>query len=332
MRRTLSAVFALALLLPGVAAAQSLGGTASVNTDPFTVSVAPQYPAPMNAATLSFISSTLDLTNATMTVSVGSKQIYQGSVQPVILTTGKAGSVTTAKVTITSAGTPYTQSVVIQPEDVSLIAEPISSAPVLYPGKPLVPLEGSTRIVAMASFADAAGKKIDPATLSYSWTVDGALIADSSGIGKSSILVASPLQYRLRDVSVVVQSQIGSLAGGSAMSLDPVAPSVRVYENDPLLGIRFDRALAASYTIRGAEASLYAAPFSFPTTGGTPLLHWFLNGTSAQTGNLITLRPSGNGQGSASLSLTAGSGTSLATANLSLLFGAAPSSNLFFGL
>jgi len=300
--------------------------------NPFTISVTPQYPAPSNIATLSFLSSSLDLSNATMTVSVGGKQTYQGSIQPTVVATGKAGSVTSVKVTITSGGTPYTQSLVIQPEEVSLIAEPISSAPVLYPGKPLIPLEGNTRVVAMSNFADAAGKKLDPATLSYSWTVDGALIANSSGIGKSSILVASPLQYRMRSVSVVVQSQVGNLVGGDALSLSPVDPSVRIYENDPLLGIRFDHALSMSYTIRGAEASLYAAPFSLPITGGAPLMHWFLNGTAAQTGNLITLRPSGNGQGSASLSLTAGTGTSLATENLSIIFGAVPSSNLFFGL
>jgi hypothetical protein len=328
MRRNLSTVLALLLLLPGVAAAQSLDGSIG-NTDPFTISVSPQYPAPSSIATLSFLSSSLDLANATMAVLVGGKQTYQGSVQPVSVVTGKAGSVSSVKVTITSAGATYTQSLVIQPEEVSLIAEPISSAPVLYPGKPLTPLEGNTRVVAMSNFADAAGKKLDPATLSYTWTVEDAIIANSSGIGKSSILVASPLQYRTRSVSVVVQSQVGSLVGGDSLSLDPADPSVRVYENDPLLGIRFDHALSSSYTINGAEASLYAAPFSLPTTGGAPFIQWFLNGTAAQTGNLITLRPSGSGQGNASISLTAGTGTSLATENLSLIFGAAPSSNLF---
>ncbi len=221
---------------------------------------------------------------------------------------------------------------VIQPQDVSLIAEPVASAPVLYPGKPLVPLEGTARIVAVASFKDAGGKTLDPATLSYAWTVDGAQIANASGIGKEAIIVASPLQYRERSVSVAVQSQAGNLVGGASLSLAASSPSVRIYVNDPLLGILYDHALFGTYAVSGTETDLYAAPFSLPLSGGAPVLHWFLNGAAAQSGNAITLRPSGTGQGSASLSLTASAGTmTQATANLSLSFGAAPSSN-FFGL
>lgn len=318
-----------ALLVPLVSSAQSMDGSLG-NTNPFTISVAPQYPSPMSPVTLTFLSSSLDLANATMTVSVGGKQTYQGSVQTLPVMLGKVGGVTNVLVKITSAGTVYNQSLTLQPEDVVLITEPLSSSPVLYPGKSLVPKEGNTRIVAMANFADAAGRSIDPATLSYAWTVDGVRIANSSGIGKSAVIVASPLQYRDRTVSVVVQSQVGTLVGGTSLSLAPQEPSVRLYENDPLLGIRFEHALSTSYSMSGTEASLYAAPFSFPLTNGVPLLQWFLNGAPAQNGNLITLRPSGNGQGSASLSLTASAGTTItAMQNLTLSFGAKPSTNLF---
>lgn len=318
-------------LLPVIVSAQSLDSSMG-STDPFTVSINPQYPAPGGQASLSFLSSTLDLTNATLAVSMGGKQIYQGSVQPISIPLGKTGAPVSVAVKITSAGTPYNQSVVIQPEDVSLIAEPLSSAPVLYPGKPLVPLGGNTRVVAVANFKDAAGRTLDPATLSYSWTVDSTQIANSSGVGKQVIVVASPLQYRARSVSVTVQSPAGSLVGGATLSLEPVNASVRIYENDPLLGVRFDRALSGTYAIQGTEASLYAAPFSIPLFGGAPILQWFLNGTAAQTGSLITLHPTGTGQGSASLSLAASAGSSVAaTAGLSLSFGAQPSTN-FFGL
>jgi hypothetical protein len=157
-------------------------------------------------------------------------------------------------------------------------------------------------------------------------------IANSSGIGKTAIIVASPLQYRVRDVSVAIMSQDGRLVGGDALSLSATDPLLRIYENDPLLGIRFDHALSGNYTIAGSEATLFAAPFSLPTTNGAPFLQWFLDGAAAQTGNSITLRPSGKGQGDASLSLTASTGSyTTATANLSLFFGAKPSSN-FFGL
>jgi hypothetical protein len=327
MRFSLFTALAFVLVLPGVVSAQSLGGLG--DTSSFTLSATPQYPAPYSQATLSLLSSSLDLTNATLTVSVSGKNIYKGAVHPVAVTLGKAGSVTSVAATISAGGADYSQSLSLQPQDVALIAEPISSTPPLYPGKPLVPLEGDVRVVAMANLKNASGKSLDPSVLSYAWTVDGTQIANSSGIGKEVVIVASPMQYRARDVSVTIMSQDGSQVGGASLSLSSLEPSVRIYENDPLLGIRFDHALSNNYAIAGAESTLYAAPFSLPTTNGAPLLRWFLNGTVAQTGSSITLRPTGSGQGSASLSLVAGGSYTTATANLSLIFGATKGSNLF---
>jgi len=329
MRSGLFISFALILLIPIAVSAQDAIGDAEA----FNASVNPQYPAPYSQASLSLLSSTLDLNNATMAVSVAGKEIYQGSVRPIAIQMGKAGNVISVKVTVTSAGASYSQTLSVQPQDVVIIAEPISSSPPLYPGKSLVPLEGDVRVVAVANLQGAKGQIIDPAALSYSWTVDETQIASASGIGKQSIIVASPLQYRSRSVSVAIVSQDGGLVGGSSLSLTALDPSVRLYKNDSLLGILYDHALSGSYAINNAEDTLYAAPFSLPTTNGMPLLQWFLNGASAQTGNAITLRPTGKGAGTASLSLTASSGGStLATENLSLSFGAAKNGLGLFGL
>ncbi len=329
MRFSLLVTFiACILILPTSTLAQSIGSSAC--DDSFTVSISPQYPMPYDRVSISFLSTSLNLANAVLTVAVGGKEIYKGTVQPVGINLGKTGSATNVKVTISSSGVSYSQTFFIQPQDVVLITEPISSVPPLYPGTPLIPLEGSVRVVAMANLRDARGVTLDPATLSYLWTVDDAQIANSSGIGKTAIMVASPLQYRTRSVSVAVTSPNGSLVGGASLSLSAQEPSVRIYRNDPLLGIRFDHALFGEYAIAGVETSLYAAPFSLPITVGAPLLQWFLNGSPAQTGNSITLRPTGSGQGNASLSIVASAGNSTtATANLSLLFGTKSGFNIF---
>ncbi len=317
----------LAFFLPVLAGAQSF----NVNSvDPFSLSISPQNPSPSSSVTLTALSTSLNLANATMTVFVNGKETYSGNVQPVSIPLGEAGSLTTIKAVISSGGTTYSRSVSVRPQDVVLIAEPISSAPALYPGNPLVPLEGTVRVVAMADIRNAAGKPLDPATLSYAWTVDGASISSVSGIGKEAIIVASPLQYRSRNVSVVVESQNGVFVGGASVSLTAQEPTVRIYINDPLLGILYDHTLSGGYTITGTETSLYAAPFSFPTGTGAPALQWFLNNALSQTGNLITLRPTGSGKGSASLSLVGSSGDFIkATTVLPLSFETQGSGNLF---
>jgi hypothetical protein len=326
-----AALVGIALVLPLVSSAQSFD-VGDAGGEPFTVSVYPQYPAPYGTATISLLSSSLDLANATISVSVAGKKIYSGSVRPVAVALGRAGSVASVSVTVSSGGANYSKALSLQPQDVVLVAEPVSSAPPLYPGKALVALEGRVRVIALANFGTAGGGALDPSKLVYTWTVNDVRIANSSGIGKDAIMVASPIQYRASDVSVAVASSDGSMVGGAALSLAATDPFVRIYENDPLLGIRYDRELSGHYAIAGTESALYAAPFALPTTNGAPLLKWFLNGAAAQTGSLIALRPSGKGEGGASLSLVASAGRyTSASASLSLSFGGKSGAN-FFGL
>jgi len=319
--------------LPTVVSAQSLGSLGEVAVEMFTISVSPRYPTPLSNAVISITSSYLNITNSKISVSVNGKEIYNGSVRPVSIQLGGAGSVTNVSVTVTSAGTTYKKTLSVQPQDVAIVVEPVSSAPVLYPGKPLVPIGGSVRVVAVANMRNSAGKIVAPETLSYSWTVDDTQIINSSGIGKDAIIVASPLKYRSRSVSVDVTDQNGVVVGGESVSISAQEPSIRIYQNDSLLGILYDHALSGSYTIKEEEDSLFATPFSFPTTDNAPLLKWFLNGVEAGTKNSITLRPAGSGQGSASLSIVASSGNStMATENISLSFGAKTGGFSLFGL
>lgn len=328
-------LFAAALLfssfvLSSTADAQSFPGLGNINGGTFSLSTSPQYPLPYSQITVSPASNSLDLTNATLTATVNGKETYKGSVRTFSVLLSGPGTVTNIHATIFSGGTSYSRTISIQPQDVTLIAEPISSVPPLYPGEPSVPIQGNVRLVAVADLRDANGTISNPTTDAYAWTVNDIHMPDASGIGKSSIIVPSPLQYREGNVSVVVTDSSSSLVGGASISLSAHEPLIRVYENDPLLGIRYGHALSGSYTISGSESTLYAAPFSLPITNGAPLVQWFLNGSSVQTGNSITLRPAGSGQGSASLSLTASTGNlTMATANLSLLFGLPVSSNPF---
>jgi len=319
-----------------VAFAQSLSDISSNLSSnggppPITLSLSSQYPAPYSSVTLTTNSTTLNLANATLAVSVNGAKVYVGNVQPVAITTGAPGTSTTINATVTSQGESYAASVTITPGDVSLVEEPVASAPPLYLGKPLVPISGEVRLVAMTGFRTASGVPIDPSTLSYTWTQDGSTLEDVSGIGKSVIIVDSPLQYRSSSISVVVEAQDGTEVGADSVSLAPQDPTVRIYADDPLLGILFDHALSSSFAITGTEASFYAAPYSFSIANEAPTIAWFLNGSGAGSENSITLRPTGGGAGNGSLSVSASENANYesATADLSLSFGSNANTNLF---
>lgn len=315
--------------LPCAVSAQSF-----MNTDAFNVIVNPTNPLPYSSVELTPLSGTVPLANATVRITVDKKTVYEGSAQTTKLPVGGAGVPMTATITVLSNGKTYTKTITVRPQDVSLVLEPLASAPALYAGKPQIPFDGAVRVVAVAALRDAKGVLLDPSKLAYGWAVDDVRIAASSGIGKDATFVASPLPYRTRTVSVTVQSQDGALVGSASATLTAQNPVMRIYEHDPLAGIRFDQALGGTLAIASTEKTLYAVPYSFAVKNGAPTVRWFLNGSSAQTGNTITLRPTGNGAGNASLSAVVSSDTSTvnATQNLSLSFGGTKGILGIFGL
>jgi hypothetical protein len=263
-------------------------------------------------------------------VTVNGKKIYSGNVTKVALPLGGAGVVHDIEVDISSHGETIYKTISVQPQDVALVAEPLSSAPPLYPGRPLIPLEGSTRFVALANLRTASGTPVDPSTASYRWTINGAYRANSSGVGRTSLLLSSPLKYRSSTVSVVVTGPEGDLVGGDSFTFSAQEPSLRTYEQNALLGVRFGKALSRDYAIEGAEATLFAGAFSFSTQ--SPLmLEWFVDGASVQSGSSITLRPSGSGKGRSSLSLV-GSTKDSAKTSLGMSLSFENKSSNFFGL
>jgi len=326
--RSLGIIGLVAFGLPLAAYAQLFGGGG-----PFSIKISPQYPTPYSNALITPVPGTINLAASVMTITVDGKEIYKGNSKPIAVQLKGAGKAVAVKVTMSTNGKDEVKTFNIIPQDVSLVLEPLSSAPPMYPGKTLIPLEGSVRAVAVANLIGANGVALDPAKLSYSWVVEDTRLNASSGIGKTTLLVASPLQYRARDVSVTVQSADGKVLGGASETLMPQKPTVHLYENDPLLGILFERPISASYAIASAEKALYAATYSFPLSKGEPLVKWFLNGAPAQNGRSITLRPTGSGKGTANLSLVATGGSSTSfNSSLTLKFGTESSGFGIFGL
>jgi hypothetical protein len=319
-----SAVAALLVLLPGVAFAQSFG-----SSEALTFSLSPTSPRPGATVVITPQSSLFDTINSTMSATVNGKSFYSGPTKSISVTLGSIGQTTSVKISVTSLGRSYSKSVSFNPQDVSLIAEPDGTAPALYGGKPLVAEGGRIRLVAIVDFRTSPSAKLDPNTLSYTWSRGGATLVSSSGIGRTSVVVPSPLLYRSEVITVAVTSPGGSLSGGDSVTISPATPLLRLYVSDPLQGILFDHALSDSKTITSSETTLIAVPYSLSNLT-VPVITWFLNGSVVQDGPLITLRPQGGGQGAASLTTSAkGSGPGApVTASLSLTFGSS-GTNLF---
>jgi hypothetical protein len=103
-------------------------------------------------------------------------------------------------------------------------------------------------------------------------------------------------------VSVTVSTADKSRTAEQTVSIVPTSPLVRIYRNDPLLGILYDAALSRDETLDGTEETFRAVPYYF---GSAPALSWTVNGAASGTDEDVTVRVTGSGAGSANLAISA---------------------------
>lgn len=309
-----------------------LAGASAVHAqsvEPLTVTLSPEHPRPYGTVTVTPASSLIDLAGSTVTISANGAVIEKGSgAQPADIQLGGPGSRTTIVVTAVLNGQTFQKQVVVRPSDVSLIIEPVSSTHPFYRGSSLITSEGRVRLVALADLRTSSGALIPSSSLIYTWKSADQILQEASGIGKSVLTVDAPFRYRDASVSVTVTSQDGSAVAQASTVIAAIDPIVRIYRNDPLLGPWFSLALPASFSMTDEEETFRAVPYFF---SGTPSLSWQVNGTPSETAQDLTVRPAGNGTGTAVISVTASdtTRTQSATRSLSVTFGGSKSTGIF---
>lgn len=272
----------------------------STDENPITTILTPEYPRPYQTVIISPRSSLVELSSSVVTVSVNGAVIKKGSgAQGVSTTVGGPGETTTVLVTVkTPDGKTYTSKTFIHPADVALVVEPGSTAHPFYRGLTLTAPEGRVRLVAIPDLRTNTNTPIDPATLVYTWKLGDRVLQDASGIGRSVLVASAPVRYRDADITLMVTSQNSGVVAQAQTTISPVDPLVRIYSYDPLLGPDYDRAISSTYPLDSAEGTFRAISYFFKSA---PTLEWSVSGRAQGAQRDITVRPTGSGQGSASL-------------------------------
>lgn len=322
----------VAIMLALLLGAPSAFAQDFVSAEPVSLVLTPQYPRPNQVVSVSPRSTLIDLNASTVRVSVNGANVYEGSgTRPVSFPAGALGERTTVAVTVTDpSGRVYTKQQVIRPAEVSLVLESASTAHPFYQGGGLVASEGRVRLVALADLRTAPGTRLSPANLVYTWKLGNRILTDSSGIGRSTLTATAPIRYRNADISVTVTSPDNTLVGEARTTVSAVDPVARIYQNDPLLGPNFDVALANRFTMPDTEATFRAVGYFFSVP---PSYSWRVNNSSGGGDKDITVRATGNGQGTANLLVTASEPSSPRNAlgSFSVVFGERSGFG-FFGL
>lgn len=279
--------FTLALSLRGIALAQSTGDLSLPAQYPdeiqeqIDVNEVPDVSEPYGPMTVSVDAYGTDLDSAQISWSLNGKKVQSGiGDKSLSFTMGARGQTSKVDITITPLnGLPVTQSASITPEDVDLLWQSNSYTPPFYKGKALFPPQGTVTFLALPEFV-INGKSIDPKTLVYKWTQDTTVLGDQSGYGRNTLTIDGSVVSRSTEMQVDVSTLDGTVLGRQILTVTPEDTEALIYENNPLYGVLFNKAITGTYTLNAQQVQFEAYPYFFtaPTRALADLSYnWEMN-------------------------------------------------------
>ncbi len=196
----------------------------------------------------------------------------------------------------------------IVPAEANLIWEPVAYAPPFYKGKRLYTYESPIRVMAIPEIVEN-GRRLTPDELVFKWKENYKLIQSASGAGKDTIVVRNSVPLKPIVVSVEISTLDNSITATGNISAEPGQPQILFYENSPLYGVLWNRALTSPFALAQKEISVLAAPYFFGVSNAADQklqYNWTINSAPvSSTGekNILTLRQESEQTGNALLGL-----------------------------
>jgi hypothetical protein len=182
-------------------------------------------------------------------------------------------------VTIFSIG--YSTKAFAESPSVDLVLEPMSYTIPFYKGKPNLSSQGTAKIVAIPNVV-ISGQRISSENLNFKWRKDNIVLADLSGKGQSSLTIYGQVPVRDININLQVLDSSGRTVAENNIFLFVGKPKIVFYENDPLLGKLFNKALTNNYYLGDKEEILITAePYFFDVNSNTSSelkYTWLVNG------------------------------------------------------
>ncbi len=303
-----AAVFAcLTSLVVGVPHAHAVGpNTAAMLTAEIVLK--PKSPAPLTEVEARVKSYSFDATRALITWRENGKVVQQArGGDEYRFRTGPIGSLTVIEVSLeTLDGRVVNTSRSIRPAYVGVTWEARTYTPLLYKGKALQSPGSFVTFTAIPTFIDSSGKEIPAENLVYLWKQGTFPMQNMSGYGKRSVTLMNSKYLETLRIAVEVSNMDRTLIANGEVFAPVSQPTLILYEQSPLLGMRFERAIPSAYTLRGEEVAFIAEPYYFSVKNREDALltyEWKVGNAPVAARGTITLRPEGSGSGTSPVTL-----------------------------
>lgn len=278
-----------------------------------SIDVFPESPKPEDTVTITARTFGVDTNTNLYTWIVNGKEALKGIGQnKFTFQVGLTGTVTTVKLYIDPKNGPrITKDFSYSPVDVDLLWQANTYTPPFYKGKALYTPESEVVFTALPNMI-VNGRKIDPSDVIYRWKMDYKLQNDVSGFGKNNFSYKGQIILRQNLIQAEVYSASDpTIKGINGYKLNHVNPQALIYEEHPLLGILFNKALYSEFSLNKSEVKFAAFPLHFSTSNKNILVDykWELNGAKLDIPsdqNTAIFRRSNTTEGASFLSVTIG--------------------------
>ena len=274
--------------------------------------VLPENPKPKSSISIRLDSSLVDLPSSTISWYVNNKKISEGKdLRTFNFSLPESG---TTKVEARINSSDYgliVKNFSFAPNLVEIIFEANSYTPPFYKGRALVPPEGVVTLLAMPDFKTSSGN-ISSKNLVFTWTNDGTVQGDKSGLGKNTYTFNNGrLSEDAPFIEVSVTSPQNNLTGYANFRIGSVEPEIVFYEDNPLLGVTLNKAIQNTFFLNKQEVTIIAYPYYFGGKNKDSVnlqYSWLINSlpvspTGSAKTNLTVRKPDGTGSSSISLGI-----------------------------
>ena len=287
-------------------------GATTLNDQPsFSLNVNPGNSRVGESVTLTLTSTIIDLSTSKITWYVDGALKNAGNSTSYIIKTKNSGQSTIIRVVVeTSDGIKGEISKEIISSGVDLIIEPTSYITPFYKGRPYFVTQGTFKVVAIPDVV-VDGKRLNPADLYFKWSKDGDILGSNSGIGKNILIVNGTIPINDINISVQILDSGKNILAENSRTVISDQPKILFYENSPLYGIFYNKAITGNYFLGDKEElNVVAKPFSYNVSkdaGNETSYKWYVNGgyvvPPGKTNEILFRQTSANLKGVASVSL-----------------------------
>lgn len=230
---------------------------------PLTLSLSPENPGAGETVHLTIQSYAMDLDRSVVTWRANTAVIATGvGVKEATVVAGKLGETTLVTVDASDPdGNVASAEARIQPAEAQILWSSDSYAPPLYKGKTLAGTGATIRAYALVRLARPGGAIVPESDIIYTWYRNGTALVNISGRGKSSASFPGPAPLRADTIRVEAETTDRSLHTVASVVIPAADTILALYENHPLFGILFHRAIIGEVNTTEEEAKVTAIPY-----------------------------------------------------------------------